>query len=74
MIGCPHRCVIATLPHFDKVTFTQAFASAGTQRGAIDDDAWTHGTTEMVRAGVVRAIVGRLTTGGSAFTVIWKHR
>jgi hypothetical protein len=74
MIGCPAHCVIAALPPFGKVTFTAAFLSTGAQRGAIDDDSWTHGTTVMVRANIVRVAVGRLSTGGTAFITVWKHR
>jgi hypothetical protein len=74
MIGCPTKCVIAALPRFGKVTFSDASVSTAKQRGAIDDDAWTHGTTQMVRGGIVRASVSRLTSGGTAFIVVWKHR
>ena len=73
-IGCPAHCVIAALPRFGKVTFSAAFASTATQRGAIDDDAWTHGSTELVRGGIVRAAVSRLAAGGTSFSVVWKHR
>lgn len=74
MIGCPAHCVIAALPRFGRVTFSAAFASTATQRGAIDDDAWTHGTTELVRGGIVRATVSKLGAGGTSFSVVWKHR
>lgn len=74
MIGCPAECVIAALPRFGKVTFSAAFASAAAQRGAIDDDAWTHGTTELVRGGTVRAAVSKLAAEGTSFSVVWKHR
>lgn len=74
MIGCPAHCVIAALPRFGKVTFSAAFASTATQRGAIDDDAWTHGTTELVRDGIVRAAVSKLAASGTSFSVVWKHR
>jgi hypothetical protein len=74
MIGCPAHCVIAALPRFGKVTFSAAFASTAAQRGAIDDDAWTHGTTELVRDGIVRAAVSKLAAGGTSFSVVWKHR
>jgi hypothetical protein len=74
MIGCPAKCVIAALPRFGKVTFSSAFVSTAVQRGAIDDDAWAHGTTELVRGGIVRAAVSRLGAQGTSFSVVWKHR
>jgi hypothetical protein len=74
MIGCPAHCVIAALPRFGKVTFSGALASTAAQRGAIDDDAWTHGTTELVRGGIVRAAVSKLGADGTSFSVVWKHR
>jgi hypothetical protein len=74
MIGCPADCVIAQLPRFGKVSFSEAFASTATQRGAIDDDAWTHGTTELVRGGIVRAAVTKLGAEGTSFGIVWRHR
>lgn len=74
MIGCPANCVIAALPRFAGVTFSAASVSTAAQRGAIDDDAWTHGTTELVRGGIVRATVSELGAEGMSFNVVWKHR
>lgn len=74
MVGCPTHCVIAALPRFGKLTFDSAFASTANQRAAIDDDAWTHATTELVRGGIVRAAVSKLVAEGTSFSVVWKHR
>jgi len=74
MIGCPDDCAIAPLPRFPQVTFSDAYMSTGAQRGAIDDDNWANGTTEMVRDGTVRASVSGLSVDGTSFNVTWRHR
>ena len=73
MTGCPATCVTASLPRFGTVAFSDASVSTEDQRGGIDDDTWTHGTTEMVRGGIVRASVSKLGAEGTSLSVVWKH-
>jgi hypothetical protein len=72
-VGCPKDCHIAALPKFAKVVIDDGLASSGSHLGRIDEDAWRAALTEMVRSGVVRATVSKL-TGGDSFSVTWKHR
>lgn len=74
MVDCPSNCTIAVLPDFTKIFFTSAYATVGSTWGPIDLDAWRHGITTMTRGGTTRATVSVLSSGGTAFYVIWKHQ
>jgi hypothetical protein len=72
-VDCPSDCHISGLPKFGKVVIGDAAAGSGGQRGGIDEDAWRSVVTDMIRSGVTRASVSKL-SGGDTFTVTWKHR
>jgi hypothetical protein len=72
-IDCPDHCRIAPLPGFDSVTFEETFASLGSARGDIDDDAWSHVRTELIGGTIVLASVSKLGGRGTSFVVTWHH-
>jgi hypothetical protein len=61
------------LPDFDSVNFEETFASLGSARGDIDDDAWSHVRTELIGGTIVLASVSKLGGRGTSFVVTWHH-
>jgi hypothetical protein len=70
---CPDTCVPIALPRFGAALFTNAHATIGGSRAAIDDDRWTHVKLTMTRRNVVRTRPSALTAGGTSFHVTWVH-
>ena len=66
---------VLPLANFGTVSFTGAQATVNGHTGTISDGAWANDPITMVTSGgTVKALPSSLTSGGSAFTVTWKHR
>ena len=72
-VDCPGTCAAIALPRFGIIQFTNAHATIGGSRAAIDDDRWTHVKLTMTRRDVVRTRASALTSGGTLFHVTWIH-
>ena len=72
-VDCPSSCAPIALPRFGTIQFTNAHATIGGSRAAIDDDRWTHVKLSMERRDIVRTRASALTSGGTLFHVTWIH-
>jgi hypothetical protein len=72
-VNCPGTCAPIALPRFGIIQFTNAHATIGGSRAAIDDDHWTHVKLTMTRRDVVRTRASALASGGTLFHVTWVH-
>jgi hypothetical protein len=71
--GCPKACKVQPLADFGQIDMSRCEATIGSERGPIDDRAWTTGQLTM-RSSVVLALTSAVDDTGLRFGVTWVHR
>lgn len=74
VLEAPYSGGILPLSHFKTAYFSNCLATINNIHGPVNDSFWKNDKLTMVTAaGAVKAATSALTSGGQAFTVVWKH-